>query len=54
MSKEFETQRKEFEAAEVLAKALRAHNSVPIVDDDYPEVRNKYEGALAAFIKAMC
>lgn len=48
-----ETQSAEFDAAIEFAKALEAHNCVPVVDDDYPEVRRHYESALARFIKAM-
>lgn len=48
-----ENQRKEFDAADELAKALKAHNQTPVVDDDYPEIRHRYENALAAFIRSM-
>lgn len=45
-------QRAEFDAAEELANAIRAHGMTPVVDDDYPEVRHRYEGALRTFLKA--
>lgn len=48
-----ELQRKEFDAADAFAKALQTHNHTPVVDNDYPEVRHNYEGALAGFIEAM-
>lgn len=46
-------QRKEFDAAHDFAKALDRHNRVAVVDDDYPEVRHRYECALSNFIDAM-
>jgi hypothetical protein len=46
-------QNAEFEALDKLMDAARAHNATPVVDDDYPAVRHRYEGALADFIKAM-
>lgn len=46
-------QRAEFDAADKFASALRAHNMTAVVDDDYPEVRHRYESALAEFIGAM-
>lgn len=50
---DFKTQNAEFDAADAFAKALRAHNSTAVVDDDYPEVRHRYESALANLIAAM-
>ena len=43
----------EFDAADEFAKRLRSLNQTPIVDDDYPEVRYRYESALAQLIAAM-
>jgi hypothetical protein len=45
-------QRAEFDAADNLASAIRAHGMTPIVDDDYPEVRHRYESALREFLSA--
>jgi hypothetical protein len=53
MQDKMQTQRDEFDAAEAFAKALERHNATPIVDDDYPEVRHAYEGALARLIEAL-
>lgn len=52
MMKRMELQSAEFDAADAFAKALRAHNNVAVVDDDYPEVRHTYESALRAFFQA--
>lgn len=46
-------QSKEFDAASKFAEQLRRHNQTAVVDDDYPQVRHEYEGALCAFIEAM-
>lgn len=46
-------QREEFDAADEFAKRLRILNQTPIVDDDYPEMRHRYESALAQLIAAM-
>lgn len=46
-------QRAEFDAADELANAIRAHGMTPVVDDDYPEVRHRYEGALQTFLRAI-
>jgi protoporphyrinogen oxidase len=46
-------QRAEFDAADEFAKRLRALNQTPIVDDDYPAVRHRYESALAQLIAGM-
>jgi hypothetical protein len=42
----------EFDAMSKLADAWRAITMTPIVDDDYPEVRHRYEGALRDFLRA--
>jgi hypothetical protein len=47
-----ELQNVEFRSARDLAKALDVHDRVAVVDDDYPEVRHKYESALRTFIEA--
>lgn len=47
-----ELQRAEFDAADALCKAVRAHSLTPVVDDDYPEVRHRYESALRDFLAA--
>lgn len=43
----------EFDAANDFAKALKMHGEVSVVDDDYPQVRHRYEAALTRFIEAM-
>ena len=53
MANEMELMRKEFDAADKFAKKLARHNMTPIVDDDYPQVRHEYEGALASLLEAM-
>lgn len=46
-----QTQKDEFDT---LVALMRAYNNMPpIVDDDYPECRHRYEGALQQFIKAL-
>ena len=45
-----ELQGAEFDACEELAKAL--HNLPPVVDDDYPAMRHRYDSALRAFLAA--
>jgi hypothetical protein len=47
-----ELQNVEFRAARALAEALRIHDTVAVVDDDYPEVRHKYESAVRTLIDA--
>ncbi len=46
-------QRAEFDAFDVAVAKYHALCNTPIVDDDYPQVRHYFEGALASFIKAM-
>jgi hypothetical protein len=41
----------EFTAAQLFADALRAHDLTPVIDDDYPAVRFRYEQAAAMLIK---
>ena len=54
MSKDrMQLQGEEFDAAFKFRTALNALGQTPVVDDDYPEVRHRYEGALATFIAAM-
>lgn len=53
MSDKIELQNEEFKAAGAFAQALNRHNMTAVVDEDYPEVRHAYEGALANLIVAM-
>lgn len=53
MTDRMELQRREFDAAAEFAKQLERHNRTAVVDDDYPQVRHQYEGALAGLIDAM-
>lgn len=49
-----ETQSAEFDAVETLAAVYAdTIQRVPIVDDDYPEARHRYEGALRELIKKL-
>lgn len=49
--KAMKTQKAEFEAMYKLSNAFR---SLPaVVDDDYPEMRERYESTLHEFIEAM-
>jgi hypothetical protein len=52
MEERMKLQRAEFDAADNLANAIRAHGMTPVVDDDYPEVRQRYEDALREFLSA--
>lgn len=45
-------QNEEFEAVRRLASYYRDITLTPIVDDDYPEVRHRYESAVRAVIEA--
>jgi len=45
-----QAQKDEFDAAYELSKAY--DGLAPIVDDDYPETRHRYEGAVKTFLKA--
>lgn len=45
-------QNAEFDALTRLAEEWRKLQQVAVVDDDYPEARHYYEGALKDFIKA--
>lgn len=47
-----ELQNIEFRAARALAKALEIHDKCAVVDDDYPEIRHKYESAVKTLIDA--
>jgi hypothetical protein len=50
LQERMETQKKEFDAVNELCKR---YNALPaIVDDDYPEARHYYEGAVRAVIEA--
>lgn len=48
-----ETQNAEFDEVKKTAAAMEAHHCVPVVDDDYPAVRLRYESALQRLIKAL-
>lgn len=50
--KELDKQNKEFDAVEALAKAYKNITLVPVVDDDYPEVRHIYESCVKTIIDA--
>lgn len=52
--KSMETQNAEFNAARELAVALKNHDNTPIVDDDYPLMRSRYETALYNLFNACC
>lgn len=45
-------QSEEFRALEELERQDRRLRMTAVVDDDYPEVRHAYEGALRAFLHA--
>lgn len=53
MPDRMKTQRAEFDALDALIQANRALDVTAVVDDDYPEVRHVWEGALATFVAAM-
>lgn len=42
----------EFDALDALVKAYDRLRQTPIVDDDYPEMRHYYEGAVTTFLRA--
>lgn len=42
----------EFDAMAYLAKAYQALRVTAVVDDDYPMVRDRYEGAVYRFLQA--
>lgn len=48
-----ELQNKEFDRLTELAAQWRRLQLTPVVDDDYPEVRHYYEGALHRFVTAL-
>jgi len=47
------SQSNEIAAAAALAKQVRRLEMTAVVDDDFPEVKHAYEGALADLIRAM-
>lgn len=47
-----ETQNAEFEAVNHLANTYRALTRTPVVDDDYPEMRHRYETAIRITLDA--
>lgn len=46
-------QNKEFDALTELSKRWESLRRIAVVDDDYPEYRHRYEGALKDFIRAV-
>ena len=46
-------QNAEFKALRALATRWEALQQVPVVDDDYPEFRHRYESAMRDFIDAI-
>jgi hypothetical protein len=50
---DFEKQSQEFESMEELAEQWRKLQMTAIVDDDYPEIRDQWELALAHFLRAV-
>ena len=53
MADKMKLQRDEFDAADEMATRLQSLNQTAIVDDDYPEMRHRYESALTQLIAAM-
>src|SRR5690348_4781841 len=49
-NEQMQAQKEEFDAAYELSKAY--NGLAPIVDDDYPETRHRYEGAVETFLQA--
>jgi hypothetical protein len=52
-AKAMKAQTDEFDAVAELAKQYRRIEMTPVVDDDYPEVRHGYEGAIQRLITAL-
>ncbi|KKL23776.1 hypothetical protein LCGC14_2422050, partial [marine sediment metagenome] len=50
-TKSFKRQTAEFDALDKLVEAYRQLTLIAVVDDDYPEVRHKYESTLRTFLK---
>jgi len=53
ISQRLAAQAKEFDAATAFVRAMNGIHTVAVVDDDYPEVRHRYESALADLMAAM-
>lgn len=49
----FESQKREFDAVKVLLERYNVLTFTPIVDDDYLEVRHRYESAMRELIIAI-
>lgn len=49
-----ELQNGEFKAVDQLADEWHRLQMTPVVDDDYPEIRHRYESALISFVEALC
>ena len=52
MRRRIELQNAEFKALEQLIKVYCIHQKTPVVEDDYPAVRARYEAALRTFLVA--
>lgn len=52
-SNKIEKQSAEFDAVSNLSKAWKNLALTAVVDDDYPEVRHRYESALSSLITAL-
>lgn len=46
-------QNAEFEAVHNLSEAYKSLSYTPIVDDDYPDVRSRYEGCMYRLVQAL-
>lgn len=46
-------QRAEFDALNKLIEQQRRHSMTAVVDDDYPEIRHDFEGAMADYMRAI-
>lgn len=53
MTDKMQTQRDEFDAVSDFSNAAKQLFATAVVDDDYPQARHQYEGALQALIKAL-
>lgn len=53
LMKRLALQKAEFDAADAFAKEVRRIQLTPVVDDDYPAVRECYEFALMRLIQAL-
>ncbi len=51
MTDKIELQNKEFDALKYLLERYNTLMNTAVVDDDYPEMRHKYESALSHFLE---